>query len=125
MSDEGRQKLEKRLLEERDRAQEALENVDEAARTGTLDDGALTQYSQHQADHGTDTYEQEQQLLLMSKETEILNQVNEALQRLYKEPEKFGVCERCGQDISMERLEIVPWATHCSKCQNDKEGSRE
>jgi DnaK suppressor protein len=29
---------------------------------------------------------------------------------------KFGICEKCGDEISQARLEVCPEARHCSKC---------
>jgi DnaK suppressor protein len=122
MNDTQRQKLEERLRQERERTVRALERSDEAARTSALDDGELTNYSQHLADEGTDTMEQEKALLLLSQEGQRLAEIDRALRRLYKEPEKFGRCENCGNEISMERLELVPWATLCKNCQAEREG---
>jgi len=28
----------------------------------------------------------------------------------------YGVCERCGQPIAVERLEAIPWARLCIGC---------
>jgi DnaK suppressor protein len=28
----------------------------------------------------------------------------------------YGVCERCGREISVERLEALPWAVLCIDC---------
>lgn len=41
----------------------------------------------------------------------MLQQVNLALTRV--EAESWGYCERCGEEISAERLEAIPWATLC------------
>ena len=123
MTDNDRRHIEQRLLQERDRVQQALQRSDEAARTATEDDGELTQYKQHPADEGTDTMEQEKALLLLGREGSMLADIDEALRRLYKEPEQFGRCDRCGADIEMERLDLVPWARLCLSCQRDAESS--
>lgn len=117
MNDRQRERLEQRLLEERERTNRALERYQERTRTSTEDDGELTQYKQHPADEGTDTIEQEQQMLLLAKEGELLTNIDQALLRLYKEPETYGRCDRCGAEIDMERLDFVPWATQCRDCQ--------
>lgn len=44
-----------------------------------------------------------------------LAQVEEALHRL--ETGEYGVCSNCGQQIAPERLEIMPEATLCVRCQ--------
>ncbi|HSH45082.1 MAG TPA: TraR/DksA C4-type zinc finger protein, partial [Longimicrobiales bacterium] len=56
-----------------------------------------------------------------SQEGRQLLDIDEALRKLYKEPESFGKCESCGREISMERLEIVPWARLCIDCKRAAE----
>jgi DnaK suppressor protein len=121
MNESQRQQLEQRLQDERQRTVRALEKSDEATRTSALDDGELTNYSQHPADEGTDTMEQEKALMLLSQEAQRLAEIDRALRRLYKEPERFGRCDNCGNEISMERLDLVPWATLCKNCQAERE----
>ncbi len=108
--------LEKRLLRERERALKALRQLDDSvALPGG--DGDLTAYPLHLADEGTDTMEQEQSFLLLSKEGRLLIDIDEALRTLYKEPERFGKCVNCGTPIPIERLDLVPWARLCLDCQ--------
>lgn len=123
MKESQRNHLEQRLLEERERTQEALQRSDEATRISTEEDGDLTSYPQHLADEGTDTMEQEKALLLLSTEAQRLTSIDEALRRLYHEPEQFGNCQSCGNEIAMERLELVPWAATCLECQTRQEGA--
>jgi RNA polymerase-binding protein DksA len=44
-----------------------------------------------------------------------LAQVEEALHRL--DSGRYGICSNCGQPIAPERLEIMPEATLCVRCQ--------
>jgi DnaK suppressor protein len=113
MKESQRKHLEQRLLEERRSTDRALHRSDEATRIATEEDGDLTSYPQHLADEGTDTMEQEKALQLLSAEGQRLAQIDEALRRLYKEPERFGRCDECGNEIAMERLELIPWTTLC------------
>ena len=34
----------------------------------------------------------------------------------------YGICERCGEPISLERLEALPWAILCIDCMHKGEG---
>ena len=53
--------------------------------------------------------------LSMEKTLEIsLYNANKALRKI-KEG-KYGICEKCGEPISPERLEAFPSATSCMKC---------
>jgi DnaK suppressor protein len=117
MKEKDRKHIEQRLLQERERRARMLERLDEQARIGTEDDGELTQYSQHPADEGTDTMEQEKALLLLGRSSDMLAEIDEALRRLYKEPEAFGRCEECGREIELERLDVVPWTRMCAEHQ--------
>lgn len=124
MNDSQRKQIEERLLEERQRRVEMLAEMDErfAERLET-GDGDLSKYPLHMADEGTDTMEEEKGYLLAHKEGEQLLEIDAALRKLYKEPESFGTCERCGGEIGMERLDIVPWARHCIECKRALEES--
>ena len=51
------------------------------------------------------------------QEGERLYRIDEALRRLYADPEAFGVCARCGKPIGMARLDVVPETTLCADCQ--------
>lgn len=46
--------------------------------------------------------------------TEELRQIGRALERI--EAGDYGKCETCGSEISKNRLEAVPHASHCIKC---------
>lgn len=118
LTEADRQKVEQRLLEERERALTALADFDRERFNSLLDEtGELTLYRLHPADIGTESMEQEIQFLLGSNEGRLLYETDDALRRLYKDPESFGVCQRCGKDIEMERLDVVPQATLCAACQ--------
>jgi RNA polymerase-binding transcription factor DksA len=76
--------LEKRLLEERDRAVKDIGRYGESfSSTLQSSDGDLSSYSFHMADQGTDAMEREKAFLMASKEGRYLWHVNEALRRLY------------------------------------------
>ena len=115
MKDQQRQKIEQRLLEERDRAAERMKRHQEEVATSD-DDGDLTRYPFHPADEGTDTIEQEKALMLGSRDGDYMETLDEALRRLHDDPDSFGRCENCRQQISFERLEMVPWTRFCLTC---------
>ena len=120
MTKDELEQLEKLLLRERERVIKALRILDDSV-SPTSGDGDLTTYPLHLADEGTDTMEQEQSFLLLSKEGRLLIDIDLALRTLYKEPERFGKCIECGKDIGFARLEIVPWARLCVDDQRELE----
>jgi DnaK suppressor protein len=126
MDDRDREKIRERLLEERAARLEKLADLDERYRERLeLGDDELSNYPLHPADEGTDTMEQEKEFLLASQDGRQLMEIDAALRTLYKEPEEFGSCERCGDQIATERLELVPWARLCVDCQRTMEEGRE
>lgn len=125
MNATNRKKVEERLIAERQSAVDRLGSLDERARAMLGgDDGELSNYPQHLADEGTDTMEQEKSYLLASAEGRRLYQIDEALRRLYKQPENFGKCAVCGKAISAERLDLIPWTTMCAEHAEQDEMSR-
>src|SRR5918911_595919 len=64
-----------------------------------------------QADTGTKTFEREQEISLANNLLERINQVERALERL--EEGGYGLCERWGNPIPVERLAPVPSPTPC------------
>jgi DnaK suppressor protein len=117
LSKAERDQVEGWLQRERNRALEALGHFDEQSHDLRDRAGEMSLYRFHMADIGTEAMEQEKDFLLASNEGRRLYEIDEALRRLYKSPETFGTCERCGETISMERLEVVPQAQYCAECQ--------
>jgi DnaK suppressor protein len=117
ISEQDRERIEGRLQEERALAVEALEQFDRTLGQPLGEQaGELSVYRFHMADIGTEAMEREKQFLLASNEGERLYQIDEALRRLYGDPESFGICEKCGRQISLERLTVVPSTTLCAEC---------
>jgi RNA polymerase-binding transcription factor DksA len=84
--------------------------------------GELSGYSLHMADAGTDNFDREFALSLVSSEQEALYEIEEALKRL--EQSTYGLCEMCEKPIRKERLEAVPFARKCVHCQSNAEKDR-
>lgn len=123
LSKTERDQVEKRLLEERESALESIDTFD-AQHDASLQEeaGEMSVHRFHMADIGTEAMEREKSFLLASKEGERLYRTDEALRRLYGDPESFGRCARCGRDIPLERLMVVPATEHCAECQRELEG---
>lgn len=56
---------------------------------------------------------------LRGREKSFLDKINKALERL--DGGNFGVCEECGEEISVKRLEARPETTLCIRCKEDQE----
>jgi DnaK suppressor protein len=116
--------FEKRLLDERRRVLKELGRADEVFGGQQADDGDLSSYSFHMADQGTDAMEREKAFLFASQEGRFLWHIDEALRRLYRNPENFGKCHQCGNEIAFERLDALPHARYCIDCKQREEDAK-
>ena len=51
----------------------------------------------------------------LDRESRTLRDIRNSLRRI--DQDKFGICLHCEQEISLRRLEAVPWAQLCLPCQ--------
>jgi RNA polymerase-binding transcription factor len=58
-------------------------------------------------------------LRIRDRERKLIFKIQEALQRL--DDGEFGICEECGQEISIERLKARPVTTLCIECKSSQE----
>jgi DnaK suppressor protein len=71
------------------------------------------------AENASEAYEQDFAFMSMESEEDLLRKVDRALQRMRENT--YGECEECSAAINPERLEALPWATMCVKCQELEE----
>ena len=65
-------------------------------------------FGMHQADAGSDAYDRDFALNILSQEQDALHEIEEALVRI--ETGTYGVCEGSGDAIPQARLEAMPFA---------------
>ena len=68
----------------------------------------LPGYSMHMADSGTDNFDRDFALSLLSSDQDAIYEIDEALKRI--ERGSYGVCELTGKPIPKARLDAIPWA---------------
>jgi len=68
----------------------------------------------HMADAGSDTFELENTLGLMDSERKLLQEIDNALERI--ENGTYGICEGGAEPIPKARLKAIPWARYCVTC---------
>ncbi|HEX3797223.1 MAG TPA: TraR/DksA C4-type zinc finger protein [Verrucomicrobiae bacterium] len=80
-------------------------------------------YSLHMADSGTDNFDRDFALSLLSADQDAIYEIEEALKRIEKDT--YGVCELTGKPIPKARLEVIPWTrfTVQAQAQLEKEGA--
>ncbi|MHC4259148.1 MAG: TraR/DksA family transcriptional regulator [Planctomycetota bacterium] len=105
--------FQKMLLEKRrDILSDVSEMEHETLKKSRMDAaGDLSSMPIHMADIGTDNYEQEFALGLMDSERKLLQEIDDALERIKKGT--YGICEGMGNPIRKARLEAQPWARYC------------
>lgn len=76
---------------------------------GRGDDNAdSSAFGMHQADAGSDSYDRDFALNILSQEQDAVNEIEEALVRL--DAGEYGICEGSGEPIPVARLEAMPFA---------------
>lgn len=83
----------------------------------------LAGYSLHMADSGTDNFDRDFALSLLSSDQDAIYEIEEALKRIEKKT--YGVCELTGKNIPKARLEAIPWTrfTVEAQAQLEKDGA--
>jgi len=81
-------------------------------------------FSMHMADAGTDSYDRDFALGMLSSEHDALYEIDQALDRIRNGT--YGTCELTSKRIEAERLEAIPWARFSASAERqlEKEGAR-
>ena len=111
------QKYYQHLLELRDQLRNQMDGLAEESAQ------ELAGYSLHMADSGTDNFDRDFALSLLSSDQDAVYEIEEALKRIEKRT--YGVCELTGKAIPKARLEAIPWTrfTVEAQAQLEKEGA--
>jgi DnaK suppressor protein len=114
--------IRRRLIEQ----QNKLLSLKEAVALGSLADGSqsesmgdLSGADQHMADAGTETFEREKDMSILSGVEAELADVEWALRRLADGT--YGTCQACGRPIGAARLDARPATRFCIEDQSRKE----
>ena len=109
------------LEEERQRVMDAINYLHEET-PGSLEDETeeiVGNSDNHLGDTASATLDREIDYSLEENSEQVLRAIDGALRRI--DEGTFGVCETCGQAISEERLEAIPYATQCIDCRRKGE----
>ncbi|MGG1575670.1 TraR/DksA C4-type zinc finger protein [Fictibacillus sp. NRS-1165] len=107
-----------KMKEQLQKQQELRENEDSLQEST----GEISSYDNHFGDMGSELNDREMAMALDENQEEILEEVNEALQRI--EEGTYGKCMDTGEEISYERLKALPYAKRTVQAQEkaDEEG---
>jgi len=76
-------------------------------------------FSTHMADAGTDTYDRDFALGMLSFEQDALYEIEQALNRIRNGA--YGTCELTGKRIEAARLEAIPWTRFSAAAERELE----
>jgi RNA polymerase-binding transcription factor DksA len=99
-----------------------LHSEETLKRSSKDDSGDLSSYGQHMADAGTDTFDRDFALSLVSSEQEALTEIDAAIKRI--RDGTYGICEITQKPIAKERLLAVPFTRYSAEAQKDLEKNR-
>jgi RNA polymerase-binding transcription factor DksA len=83
----------------------------------------MASYSLHMADSGTDNFDRDFALSLLSSDQDAIYEIEEALKRIEKNT--YGICELTAKAIPRARLDAIPWTrfTVEAQAQLEREGA--
>ena len=113
-----RQQKEK-LLQLRDAMVDSMAGVAQDTLRSRAEGSEASAFGMHQADAGSDAYDRDFALSLLSQEQDALYEIDEALKRV--ELGTYGKCEMSGKPIPHARLEAIPFARFTVECQSQLE----
>ena len=104
-----------RLLALRDSLLDAMAGVAKDNLRSRAEGSEASAFGMHQADAGSDAYDRDFALSLLSQEQDALYEIEEALKRI--DGGNYGTCEMSGKPIATARLEALPFARCTVECQ--------
>jgi len=112
-------KQKSKLLQLRDSLLDSMMGVSRDTLRSRAEGSEASAFGMHQADAGSDAYDRDFALSLLSQEQDALYEIEEALKRV--EAGTYGVCEMSGKPIPHARLEAIPFARFTVECQTQIE----
>ena len=112
-------KQKQNLLQLRDAMVDSMAGVAQGTLRSRAEGSEASAFGMHQADAGSDAYDRDFALSLLSQEQDALYEIDEALKRI--EVGTYGKCEMSGKPIPRARLEAIPFARFTVECQSQLE----
>jgi RNA polymerase-binding transcription factor DksA len=112
-------KQKEKLLQLRDAMVDSMAGVAQGTLRSRAEGSEASAFGMHQADAGSDAYDRDFALSLLSQEQDALYEIDEALKRI--EMGTYGKCEMSGKPIPRARLEAIPFARFTVECQSQLE----
>ena len=108
-----------KLLHLRDAMVDSMAGTAQDTLRSRAEGSEASAFGMHQADAGSDAYDRDFALSLLSQEQDALYEIDQALKRI--DLGTYGVCEMSGKPIGHARLEAIPFARFTVECQSQLE----
>jgi DnaK suppressor protein len=108
-----------KLLALKDTLLDSMNGVAKDSLRSRAEGSEASAFGMHQADAGSDAYDRDFALSLLSQEQDSLYEIDEALKRI--ENGTYGICEMSGKVIPHARLEALPFTRYTVECQAELE----
>ena len=108
-----------RLLTLKDTLLDSMNGVAKDSLRSRAEGSEASAFGMHQADAGSDAYDRDFALSLLSQEQDSLYEIDEALKRI--DSGSYGICEMSGKPILHARLEALPFTRYTVECQAEIE----
>lgn len=121
LSEDMKHKLKQRLLDEKRHVMERIEGIDQGGLHESLRDsiGELSLFDNHPGDVASEVFERSKDFCLREDSLHVVSAIDDALEKMEKG--NYGRCDVCGKEISLERLEAIPYTTLCLDCKKGDE----
>ncbi|MEO6053769.1 MAG: TraR/DksA C4-type zinc finger protein [Chthoniobacterales bacterium] len=117
LNDPFLKKQKERLLQLKDTLLDSMSGV--ARDSLRTESNEASAFGMHQADAGSDAYDRDFALSLISQEQDALYEIDEALKRV--DNGTYGTCEISGKHVPRARLEALPFTRYTVECQAELE----
>lgn len=118
MKREQQSQFREKLVEEKNRVNKLLSEI---KINGVYSNNELRQelsaYDNHPSDLGEEMADAQKEMAIRSNELSIMRKIDDALNKI--DEGTYGNCKMCGNEINNERLNFLPYAEYCIKCQKD------
>ena len=108
-----------RLLNLKDTLLDSMSGVAKDNLRSRAEGSEASAFGMHQADAGSDAYDRDFALSLLSQEQDSLYEIDEALKRVLAG--SYGICEMSSKPIPHQRLEVLPFTRYTVECQAEIE----
>jgi DnaK suppressor protein len=112
-------KQKERLVHLRDNMLDSMTGVAKDTLRSRAEGSEASAFGMHQADAGSDAYDRDFALSLLSQEQDALYEIEEAIKRI--DLGTYGNCEMSGKPIAHARLEAIPFTRYTVECQSQLE----